>query len=74
MSQTAEHKNLQWFGFLTALVFLALLVLMGFAMFSTQDSSYINRGSSDYYGPAGQFRQFQENAGKALDRAFGEVL
>ena len=73
MSQTNGRNNLQWFGFLTTLVCLALLVLMLFAMFSTQDSGYSNR-RDDSYGPAEQFRQFQENAGKALHRAFGEVL
>ncbi len=73
MSETAQRDDLQWFGFLTTLVGLALLVVMLFAMFTTQGSNYPNQ-TGESYGPAQQWQQFQENAGKALDRAFGEVL
>lgn len=73
MSLTNGRNNLQWFGFLATLVCLALLVLMLFAMFTTQDSDYSGRRNNSY-GPAEQWQQFQENAGKALHQAFGEVL
>jgi hypothetical protein len=73
LSQTHERNNLQWFGVLATLVCLALLVLMLFAMFTTRnsDSAYHR---NDSYRPAEQLKQFQENAGKAIHRAFGEVL
>lgn len=67
------QNNLDWFGFLVVLMCLALLLLMGFAMFSTQGSRSGNR-FMEQYGPADQFQQFQQNVDKAVDRAFGEIL
>ncbi len=74
LSQSTERNNVQSFGFFTALVFLALIALMLFAMFGTQRPDYSGQGMTDYYGPAEQLGQFRDNVGKALDRAFGEVL
>jgi len=75
VSQTNKRDSLQWIGFLTVVICLALVILMAFAMFTTERPGY---RLDDSYGPPGSMQQFQENAGTALnravDRTVGEVL
>lgn len=72
----AEHirEKMDWTQFLVALVGVALVVLIVFAMFSTPNTPYDSRGPDERYGPGKQYEVFQKNVERGIHRRFGEIL
>ena len=74
MSLKNNRGDLDRFGFLAVLICLVLIIVMAFAMFTTQQAEPGNRRPEESYGPSGRFEQFQENVDKAVGRGLGDVL
>lgn len=74
MSEGDRKKSLSWLRLYAALVGLALIVVMVFAMFSTRNRPYSNRRLQEQYGPAEQLSTFRDTMRKSIYQGLGEVL
>ncbi len=68
------REKTDWTQFLVALVGVALVILMAFAMFSTQSSPYGPPGSGELYGPGKAYEVFQKKVEGGIHQRFGEIL